>query len=111
MLAKVKLQMVSVLNDMVFMHQLIPFDRLLAALVLHPTDDRATEISLLIIHSMVRFYTEILFLISTCKVEVSDVTSVCFTVVKMFVFWSLQSLKSLKSRLYDIIRDADILLL
>uniref|UniRef100_A0A915BTY7 Mediator of RNA polymerase II transcription subunit 23 n=3 Tax=Parascaris univalens TaxID=6257 RepID=A0A915BTY7_PARUN len=51
--------MVSVLNDMVFMHQLIPFDRLLAALVLHPTDDRATEISLLIIHSMVGSFPDV----------------------------------------------------
>uniref|UniRef100_A0A183V6D7 Mediator of RNA polymerase II transcription subunit 23 n=1 Tax=Toxocara canis TaxID=6265 RepID=A0A183V6D7_TOXCA len=51
--------MVSVLNDMVFMHQLIPFDRLLAALVLHPTDDRATEISLLIIHSMVGSFADV----------------------------------------------------
>ncbi|MFH4975626.1 hypothetical protein AB6A40_002335 [Gnathostoma spinigerum] len=51
--------MVSVLNDMVFLHQLVPFDRLLTALVLHPTDDEATEISLLIIHSMVGSFTDL----------------------------------------------------
>lgn len=45
--------MVSVLNAMVFVHHLMPFERLFAALVLHPTDDRAFEISLLIIHSMI----------------------------------------------------------
>lgn len=50
------IQMIGILNDMIFNLHLIPLDRLLTSLVLHPTDDGATEIAMLIIHSLVYLF-------------------------------------------------------
>ncbi|VIO96759.1 Uncharacterized protein BM_BM3929 [Brugia malayi] len=51
--------MIGILNDMAFNLHLIPLDRLLISLVLHPTDDGATEIAMLIIHSLVGSYPDL----------------------------------------------------
>ncbi|CAG9537310.1 unnamed protein product [Cercopithifilaria johnstoni] len=51
--------MIGILNDMAFNLHLIPLDRLLTSLVLHPTDDGATEIAMLIIHSLVGSYPDL----------------------------------------------------
>uniref|UniRef100_A0A1I7VYP1 Mediator of RNA polymerase II transcription subunit 23 n=1 Tax=Loa loa TaxID=7209 RepID=A0A1I7VYP1_LOALO len=51
--------MIGILNDMVFNLHLISLDRLLLSLVLHPTDDGATEIAMLIIHSLVGSYPDL----------------------------------------------------
>uniref|UniRef100_A0A8R1TXR6 Mediator of RNA polymerase II transcription subunit 23 n=1 Tax=Onchocerca volvulus TaxID=6282 RepID=A0A8R1TXR6_ONCVO len=52
-------QMIGILNDMAFNLHLIPLDRLLTSLVLHPTDDGATEIAMLIIHSLIGSYPDL----------------------------------------------------
>lgn len=64
------IQMIGILNDMVFNLHLIPLDRLLTSLVLHPTDDGATEIAMLIIHSLVYLFLRLYSYITVYRFKV-----------------------------------------